>query len=188
MAAGKTLIGGTAKTIKGGKTLIGGTAKTIKSGKTLIGGTAKTIKFSSYTIAQEGSYGFSIGSVTNPNSALYDGVYQAANKGVNSSYGVAKITFEGYTTFNVYIRSYAESNYDYTIASTLDASSYPTAYNTSGKVQAHTRGNQKSGTTISDYTKVSYTTDGAQHFIYIVYRKDSSQDSNADLGYFLIEK
>lgn len=43
--AGKTLIGGTAYTIKGGKTKIGGTAYTIKKGKTLIGGTAYTISF-----------------------------------------------------------------------------------------------------------------------------------------------
>lgn len=187
MAAGKTLIGGTAKTIKGGKTLIGGTAKTIKSGKTLIGGTAKTIKFSSYTIAQEGSYGFTKGSVTNPNSALYDGVYQSTNKAVNSSYSVVKITFTGYTTFNVYIRSYAEKNYDYMIASTLDASSYPTAYNDSN-VQSHTRGNISNGTDISLYTKVSYSTDGGTHYIYLVFRKDSSTHTYDDLGYFLIEK
>lgn len=45
MAGGKTLIGGTAYTIKGGKTLVGGTAYSIKKGKTLIGGTAKTIAF-----------------------------------------------------------------------------------------------------------------------------------------------
>lgn len=187
MAGGKTLIGGTAYSIKGGKTLIGGTAYSIKKGKTLIGGTAKTIQFKSYSIAQEGTYGFTKGSVANPDSALYDGVYQATNNGVNNSYSVAKITFEGYTTFNVYIRSYAESSYDYTIASALDATSYPTAYNTTGVV-AHTRSNQQSGTALSNYTKATYTTDGGVHSIYIVYRKDGSQHTNSDLGYFLIEK
>lgn len=188
MSAGKTLIGGTAKTIVGGKALVGGTAKTITKGKTLIGGTAKTITFPTYTIAKEGSYGFSIGTVTNPNSSTYDGVYESSNEGKNNSYSVAKITFSGYEEFVVYIRSYAEGNYDYTIASKVDISGYPTSSNTSSKVEAHTRGNQKSGTTISDYTKVTYSTDGGEHYIYIVYRKDSSTHSNSDKGYFLIEK
>lgn len=41
--AGKTLINGTAYTIKGGKTRINGTAYSIKQGKTLVNGTAYTI-------------------------------------------------------------------------------------------------------------------------------------------------
>lgn len=185
---GKAYVGGTAYDITGGKTLIGGTAYDITGGKTLIGGTAYNISFKSYSIVNQGSYGWTKGTVTNPDSSIYDGVYQSTNKGVNSSYAVAKITFTGYTTFTVYIRSYAEGNYDYTIASTLDAASYPTAYNTSGTVQAHTRGNQQSGTAISNYTKVDYVNNGAEHFIYIVFRKDSSTHSNSDLGYFLIKK
>lgn len=184
--SGKAYVGGTAYDITGGKTLIGGTAYDITAGKTLVGGMAYDINFKSYSIVNQGSYGWIIGTVTNPDSSLYDGVYQSTNKAKASSYAVAKITFTGYTTFTVYIRSYAESNYDYTIASTLDAASYPTEYR--GNVQAHTRGNQKSGTTISNYTKVDYVNDGAEHFIYIVFRKDSSTDSNSDLGYFLIEK
>lgn len=186
--AGKTYIDGTAYDITGGKTMIGGTAYDIKKGKTYIGATAYDINFKTYSLVNQGSYGWTKGSVTNPDSSLYDGVYQSTNKGVNSSYSVVKITFSGYTTFTVYIRSYAEGNYDYTIASTIDASSYPTAYNTSGTVQAHTRGNQKSGTALSNYTQVNYTNDGKTHFIYIVFRKDSSQHSNDDLGYFLIKK
>ena len=43
MSKGKTLIEGTAYTIKSGKACIGGTAYGIKRGKTLIGGTAYTI-------------------------------------------------------------------------------------------------------------------------------------------------
>lgn len=45
MAAGKTLISGTAYTIKGGKALVGGTAYSIKKGKTLISGTSYNIIF-----------------------------------------------------------------------------------------------------------------------------------------------
>ena len=46
---GKTLINGTAYTIKGGKTLIDGTAYSIKQGKTRVSGTAYTITLASGT-------------------------------------------------------------------------------------------------------------------------------------------
>lgn len=127
-------------------------------------------------------------SVPNPDSEEYEGVYQSfKNRGINNEVAVMKITFTGYTEFNVYIRSYAESYYDYTMASTLDATSYPTQYTDSTSF-ADTSGNQQSGTAISAYTKVSYTTDGAEHFIYIVYRKDVSANSGEDRGYVLIQK
>ncbi|MCQ2439439.1 MAG: hypothetical protein MJ074_06730 [Oscillospiraceae bacterium] len=45
MSAGKTLVNGTAYTIKGGRTLVGGTGYSIKSGKTLVNGTGYSIKF-----------------------------------------------------------------------------------------------------------------------------------------------
>lgn len=44
--AHKTLIGGTAYTIKGGKDLIAGTSYAKKQGKALVAGTAQTIAFS----------------------------------------------------------------------------------------------------------------------------------------------
>lgn len=44
--AHKTLIGGTAYTIKGGKDLINGTSYAKKQGKALVAGTAQTIAFS----------------------------------------------------------------------------------------------------------------------------------------------
>lgn len=126
--------------------------------------------------------------IPNPDELLYEGVYQSfKNKGIASQNAVMKITFTGYTEFNVYIRSWAESNYDYTIASTLDAASYPNSY-TDSTAFANTRGKQQSSTTLSAYTKVSYATDGAEHFIYIVYRKDSSADNGDDRGYVLIQK
>lgn len=147
----------------------------------------------SYTLTLSGISGATHGwekvsTPANPNSTLYDGVYASLGKGTNNARAYMKITFSGYTTFNIYIRSYAESNYDYTIASKVDAATVPTEYS-STTTQAHTRGNQQSGTAIGSYTKVSYTglTTG-QHFIYVVYRKDSSVNSNDDRGYVLIEK
>lgn len=99
------------------------------------------------------------------------------------------VRISGYDTFKLYIRSYAESRYDYTIAfnADVDATSNPST-GTSG-VKAHTSGNQTSGSTISDYTLVTYTgLAGEEHFICIVYRKDSSVNSGNDRGYLLIPK
>ena len=116
----------------------------------------------------------------------YD-VYMSNNKGVDSSNAVMKLECVGYTDLTLYIRSYAESKYDYTIASTANASAYPTAYKDS-TVKAHTRGNQKSGTTIRDYTEVKYTGLNDNDIIYIVFTKDESSASGDDRGYVLIPK
>lgn len=50
MAAGKTLVGGTAYEITGGKTRVTGTNYTITGGKTLVGGTVYTISFKEQTL------------------------------------------------------------------------------------------------------------------------------------------
>ena len=116
----------------------------------------------------------------------YD-VYMSNNKGINSSNAVMKLECIGYTDLTVYIRSYAEGSYDYTIASTANASTYPTVYNDS-TAKAHTKGNQKPGTTFNDYTAVEYTGLKGNDTIYIVFRKDSGGDNGDDTGYVLITK
>lgn len=141
----------------------------------------------SYTLSNLGSYGWSMSSVPNPDTALYDGVYESTNNGIDNSTSIMRIDVDGYTEFSIYIRSNAESAFDYTIASTVDAEIYPTIYNEEA-AYAHTRGNQKSGETIGDYTKVTYTLDGKSHHIYVVFVKDPSQASGTDKGYVLIEK
>jgi hypothetical protein len=104
------------------------------------------------------------------------------------------IKIKGYTTFTIYIRSYAESSYDYTVAFNLDTytPSKPLTSNPSSStsgVKAHTSGKQNSGTAIGSYTKVEYTgIDRGEHYICIAYRKDSSVNSGNDRGYVLIEK
>ena len=116
----------------------------------------------------------------------YD-VYMSNNQRVNSSQAVMKLECVGYTDLTLYIRSYAESNYDYTIASTANANTYPKAYNDS-TAKAHTRGIQKPGTTLSDYTAVTYTGLKDNDIIYIVFRKDGSGNVYDDRGYVLIPK
>lgn len=67
---------------------------------------------------------------TNPNPSSYDGVYQSSRywKDVPSGGCIVKMYIDvvGYTTFNVYIRSYGENNYSYTIALPPDVD--PTTY------------------------------------------------------------
>ena len=67
----------------------------------------------------------------------------------------------------IYIRSYAESSFDYTIASKVNAAAFPTQ-STDSTVYAHTRGNQQSGKTLSSYTKVEYTGLKSGDYIFIV--------------------
>lgn len=102
------------------------------------------------------------------------------NKGNNSTWAAAKISWEGFTSVKFYYRSYAESNYDYTILSTLDFdgwTSLPT-YNSSG-VYVHTRSSQT-----TTFNTVTYECSPDPHHIWIVYRKDASASSDADRGYF----
>ena len=127
---------------------------------------------------------------TNPDSAAYDGVYESnSNYHVDNGFSKMYVRISGYDEFTIYIRSYGESNYDYTLAFNpdVDVTSNP-SYSTSG-VKAHTRGNQQSGQTIGNYTQVTYTgLGGGDHFICIVYRKDSSVNNGNDRGYVLIPK
>ena len=119
-------------------------------------------------------------SVSNPDSSLYDGVYESySNYNVNSGVATMYIDIEGYNEFCFYIRSDAESTYDYVTVSELDS--------TSQKVS--TSGKQNSGTALSNYTKVTYTgIDGGSHRIIVTYRKDGSVNQGSDRGYVLIPK
>lgn len=111
--------------------------------------------------------------------------YKSNNQGVKSSSAVSKITINRPTNLTIYIRSYAESGYDFTMASTVNASSIPTS-SSDATVYAHTRVNQQGGQTLTNYTKVVYYGLNPGDFIYIIFKKDSSTDSNADSGYVLV--
>ena len=116
----------------------------------------------------------------------YD-VYMSNNTGVDNSQAVMKLECIGYTDLTLYIRSNAESSCDYTIASIANASTYPTSSSSPG-VKAHTSGKQNSGTTLSDYTAVTYTGLSGNDIIYIVFTKDSGAAGGDDRGYVLIPK
>ena len=120
-------------------------------------------------------------SVSNPDSSLYDGVYESySNYNVHNSSAWMYIDIEGYDTFTIYVRSYAESNYDYVTVYNLDSTS---------SAKMTTQGNPQSGTSISSYTPVTFSNIGeGSHRIAIEYKEDSSQNSNSDRGYVLIPK
>lgn len=98
------------------------------------------------------------------------------------------IYINGLTEFKFYVRSYAESSYDYVVVSNLDCNL--SSGTTSGtNVKLTTSSKQNSGTTIGSYQLVEFTNiDGGQHFITVMYRKDSGVNSGTDQGYVLIPK
>lgn len=115
-------------------------------------------------------------------------VYESfSNFNVNNGVASMKVTIKNKPQFVLHINSYAESNWDYTIAWELDTepSSSP-GYSSTG-VKAHTSGNQADPANGElAFTPVSYANDGGEHTIWITYRKDSSQHSNNDKGYVAI--
>jgi hypothetical protein len=116
---------------------------------------------------------------SNPDATLYDGVYESfSNKGVDNSAATMYIDLIGYAEFDVYIRSYAESSYDYVTISEPN----------SGVEKASTKGKQNSGQDISSYTKVHYDNLTGEDRITITYKKDGSVANGNDQGYILIPK
>ena len=98
------------------------------------------------------------------------------------------IDINGYERFKFYVRSNAESSYDYVVVSDLDCTLNSST--TSGSnVKMTTSGKQNSNTTINGYTLVEFTgIDKGSHTITVMYRKDNSQNTNDDKGYILIPK
>ena len=127
--------------------------------------------------------------IANPDPAVYEGVYESfSNKGIHNTAAIMYVDIVGYETFQLYIRSYAESNYDYVMVSQLDQTiNNSSSYSDTTLVKAHTRGSQNSGTAIGSYKLVEFTgIGGGEHRITIVYRKDGSGASGTDRGYVLI--
>ena len=143
----------------------------------------------SYTISLNDQWRQS--SISNPDSSLYDGVYESySNYNVNNGTATMTITIDNLDSFTIYIRSYAETYYDYVMVSQLDVEiNGNTSYQYNAAVKAHTRTTQNSGTDFYSYTPVRYENiGGGVHTITIVYRKDSSTNYYDDRGYVLIDK
>lgn len=105
-------------------------------------------------------------------------VYKSDQGSYNISSGksTAILTVSGYTHIKLYIRSYAETTYDFTEAFSIDTTA------DRGKGLFSTKGNQSA----TKYIECVYELDGNQHTIEIMYSKDSSGNSYDDRGYFYI--
>ena len=107
-----------------------------------------------------------------------------SNKGVDGGYASMKFKFKGKPDFKIWINSYAESIYDYTIAFNMDVD-YPTSNpsSISTGVKLSTSGFQNDPTTIDNFKEVDYPNDGGEHFVVVTYRKDGSGYAKDDRGY-----
>lgn len=128
----------------------------------------------------------------NPDPNAYDGVYESnSNYNIHDSFSKMYVRLLGCTDFTLYIRcnTESESRYDYALAMDLDVDVTTTPYYGSIGVKASTYGKSSAETGVADYVKVEYTgIDGGNHFICIVYRKDSVYSAGDDRGYLLIPK
>ena len=99
---------------------------------------------------------------------------------------------QGIEKVDLYINSFGESGYDYTIAFSLDtdwtSTSLP-AYNSTGVIgNTYAFSKDPSGSIATNYKKVSYTipVDDQDHKILVIYRKDSSVDAAYDRGFVIV--
>lgn len=122
-------------------------------------------------------------------------IFTSNNTSKNTTAVCMKIKFtQDLPSFTCYIASSAESSYDYTIASILNATNIPQLYNHS-EAKANTRGIQLKGSTSnkpildldSNYAvPVHYTDVKKDDYFYVVFRKDSSLAANLDVGWVII--
>lgn len=130
------------------------------------------------------------------NSNLNFDVYESnSNYHVSSGFAKMFIKVKGYTELTIYINSYAESNFDYTIAFTpgYNPTSLPAASQVGGNVLGTTYGYQYNPssygiTSGNGWKKVTYDLNGKENTICICYRKDSSVNKNWDRGYVAIPR
>lgn len=109
----------------------------------------------------------------------HNGYRSFSNWHENNKDATATISFEGYDTFVVVIRSDAEGRYDYTMASGIGVETFT---RTSPYVGT-TKGNQNANV-VCTYSGLN----GLATTIKILYTKDSSSYSGADRGYFYIDE
>ena len=119
----------------------------------------------------------------------YDVFESNSNYHKDNSFASMQVKWFGYPDFSLYINSYGESSFDYTVAWQMDKNA-PTSlpsYTSSGVV-AHTREENNYPVDITSYKLVSYPNDGGEHFAWITYRKDGSTSQYDDRGRVAVKK
>lgn len=98
---------------------------------------------------------------------------------VSNGKSTCTVTVRGYSTVTVYLRSYAESSFDYAEVGPLDGK---VARDSTSNVLS-TKGRQNN-TTYRSYTFA--ISDAGTHTFQVLYSKDSVVDNNDDRGYFYL--
>ena len=124
-----------------------------------------------YTVEKpsDATYGFSLNT---------NNYYESKNKGVNSSYAMAKLNFTTDGSYKLYLDciNYAEKNYDFGILSELDKTLQMSDNVDSTNVKKNFKGSSSPNVQTVDYGQIA----NGSHYIYIKFRKDSSTSSNND--------
>ena len=124
-----------------------------------------------YTVEKpsDATYGFSLNT---------NNYYESTNKGVNSSYAMAKLNFTTDGSYKLYLDciNYAEKNYDFGILSELDKTLQMSDNVDSTNVKKNFKGSSSPNVQTVDYGQIA----NGSHYIYIKFRKDSSTSSNND--------
>lgn len=112
-----------------------------------------------------------------------DGYYESTNKGRNNSYALCKVRFKT-TTGKMYVDciNVGENNYDFGILSSLDSTLL-------GSYSVDTENVKKTFKGLSSSSVNTVTYDGldrVEHYIYIKFRKDSSNSTGRDSLRFMI--
>ena len=126
---------------------------------------------------------FSWYSMTSPHTG-YNAYYSSSNYHKQNTDSRMSFTIKGYSSFTFYIRSNAESSYDYVMVGS------PNSVPTRDNHYASTKSKQNSGTQLYSYTPVTFSNlnKSSSYTIYVVYTKDGTNDSGDDRGYVLIPK
>lgn len=118
--------------------------------------------------------------VPNPDPSTLEGPFESdSNWHVQNAAAWLDIRVDGLDTFEMYLRSDGEINYDYATAYEPDDNA----------VKADTASHPNAGTALSDYDRVVYTgLGGTPHTIRVKYAKDGSADAGQDRAWVLIPK
>ena len=122
-------------------------------------------------------------SMTSPHTG-YNAYYSSSNYHKQNTDSRMSFTIKGYSSFTFYIRSNAESSYDYVMVGS------PNTVPTRDNHYASTKSRQNSGTQLHSYTPVTFNnlSKSSSYTIYVVFTKDGTNDNGDDRGYVLIPK
>lgn len=121
----------------------------------------------------------------------YDGydIYQSNTVGQDNTQAKLYIDVTGMNSLEIYINSYAESSYDYTVAMIPGCDEYDPDSGSSGVVMETTQDFQYEpsyGVDENNWKRVYYNLNGQYNYVCVIFRKDGSASSGWDCGFVAI--